>query len=134
MKRGVDATAAVIIVAIFSLSGGARAACDAEVGKRVYNKCAVCHSLEEGVHMMGPSLHGMFGRTVGAVEGFVFSEPMAAAGFVWDQQTFASFMENPMQFLPGTTMPFAGIRRLEQREALGCYLAGVVENEIDDTH
>ncbi|MDA7725202.1 c-type cytochrome [Pseudomonadales bacterium] len=134
MKRGVAAITAVQIVAIVALSSRALAACDAEAGKRVYNKCAACHAVEAGVHMMGPSLHGLFGRTVGAVEGFIFSEPMAAAGFVWDRQMFASFIENPMQFLPGTTMPFAGIRKLEQREALGCYLAGIVENEIDATH
>ena len=121
MKR----CAAVAAAALTALSCGAWADCDVETGKRVYNKCVACHSLEAGVHMMGPSLYGLFGRTAGTVEGFVYSEAMVGAGFVWDRQTFASYIENPMQFLPGTTMPFAGIRKPEQREALGCYLAGI---------
>lgn len=118
----------VVTAVVASLSSGVWADCDVDTGKRVYNKCSACHALEPSVHLMGPSLHGLFGRTVGTVEGFVFSEAMADAGFVWDRQTFDSFMEKPMQYLPGTTMPFAGIRKPGQREALGCYLAG-----IDDT-
>jgi len=103
--------------------------CDAQTGKQVYNKCVACHALEPGVHLMGPSLHGLFGRTAGDLEGFVYSGAMTNASFIWDQQTFGLFMEDPMQYLPGTTMPFAGIRKPEQREALGCYLAGL--DDID---
>ena len=125
MKR----SAAVTAAAITALSCGVWADCDVETGKRVYSKCAACHALQAGVHVMGPSLHGLFGRTAGTVQGYVYSEAMAGAGFVWDRQTFSSFMENPMQYLPGTTMPFAGIRKPEQRKALGCYLAGIGDTD-----
>ena len=31
------------------------------------------------------------------------------AGLVWDQATLDKFLENPMRFLPGTRMGYAGI-------------------------
>lgn len=98
------------------------AECDFELGKKVFNKCVACHSLEPGQHMMGPSLHGIFRRQVGAVEGFQYSMAMQQANFLWTDETMSGFLENPMQYLPGTTMPFGGLKKPKQREALACYL------------
>jgi cytochrome c len=47
---------------------------------------------------------------------------------VWDAQTLSAFLESPMEYLPGTTMPFAGLRKPEQREALTCYLESIGDN------
>ena len=101
---------------------GAQADCDIEAGKKVFNKCAACHSLEPGQHMMGPSLHGLMGREVGTAEGFLYSPAMEDADFTWSDETLSAFLEGPMQYLPGTTMPFGGIKKPEQRQALNCYL------------
>lgn len=98
----------------------ARAECDVEAGKKVFNKCAACHSMEQGVQMMGPSLHGLMGRKVGGVDGFAYSIAMEEADFIWTAETLSAFLEQPMQYLPGTTMPFAGLRKAEQRQALVC--------------
>ena len=107
---------------ILIASLGAQADCDIEAGKKVFNKCAACHSMEPGQHMMGPSLHGLMGREVGTAEGFVYSPAMEEADFTWSDETLSAFLESPMQYLPGTTMPFAGIKKPEQRQALNCYL------------
>jgi cytochrome c len=104
------------------LASAAWADCDAEAGRKVFNKCSACHTLEPGVHLMGPSLHGVFGRQAGTADGFSYSAAMAEAGFAWDDGTMSAFLENPMQYLPGTTMPFAGLRKVAQRQALNCYL------------
>jgi len=101
---------------------GAQADCDIEAGKKVFNKCAACHSLEPGQHMMGPSLSGLMGRQVGTAEGFLYSPAMEDADFTWNDETLSAFLESPMQYLPGTTMPFGGLKKAEQREALNCYL------------
>jgi cytochrome c len=106
-----------LLVPLVALADG-----DEELGKRQFNKCAACHSLEVGVHLAGPSLHGLMGRKVGSIEGFVFSEVMEQAEFVWTTQTLSAFIENPMQLLPGTVMAFGGIRNAEQREALVFYI------------
>ena len=104
------------------ISLGAQADCDADAGKKVFNKCMACHSLEPGQHMMGPSLHGLMGRQVGTGEGFMYSPAMEEADFTWSEETLSAFLESPMQYLPGTTMPFGGLKKPEQREALNCYL------------
>ena len=98
------------------------AECDVEAGKKQFNKCVACHSVEPDVHLMGPSLHGLMGREVGSLEGFPFSEAMETADFIWTEETLDAFIESPMQYLPGTVMPFGGIRKAEQRQALNCYI------------
>jgi cytochrome c2 len=104
------------------LSIGTWADCDAESGKKQFNKCAACHSVEPNVQMMGPTLYGLMGREVGSVGGFPFSQAMEAADFIWTEETLSAFIESPMQYLPGTVMPFGGIRKADQRRALNCYI------------
>ncbi len=96
--------------------------CDLEKGKKQFNKCSACHSMEADVHMMGPSLHGLMGRQVGTTEGFVFSQAMEGADFLWTPESLSSFLENPTGTVPGTVMPFGGIRKADQRAALVCYI------------
>ena len=98
------------------------AECDVEAGKKQFNKCVACHSVEPGVQLMGPSLHGLMGREVGSLDDFPFSEAMVTADFIWTEETLDAFIENPMQYLPGTVMPFGGIRKANQRDALVCYI------------
>ena len=98
------------------------AACDIDAGKKQFNKCAACHSVEPDVHLMGPSLHGLMGRQVGSIADFPFSETMETADFIWTEEILSDFIESPMQYMPGTVMPFGGIRKAEQRQALNCYI------------
>ncbi len=112
----------IIGATILVASAGAQADCDSGMGKKVFNKCVACHSMEPDQHMMGPSLHGLMGRKVGTVEGFVYSPAMEEADFTWNEETLSAFLEAPMQYLPGTTMPFGGLKKQEQREALNCYI------------
>jgi cytochrome c len=113
---------ALCLLSAFLLPGTSWADCDVAAGKKQFNKCSACHSSEPGVQMTGPSLHGLMGRTVGTADGFAFSEAMEQADFKWNEETLSAFLENPQEYLPGTVMPFGGIRKAEQRDALGCYI------------
>ncbi len=86
-------------------------------GARMFQKCARCHSLgPDYLRRSGPHLKGLFGRRVGAVEGYSYSDALKGRNFVWDKDTlFELFDEGPDKFLPGTKMP---VQRATDREKL----------------
>ncbi len=108
MKNILVGTAAACLIALTSASAFADG--DAEKGKKVYNKCKVCHSFELGKNGQGPSLHGIFGRTAGTEEGFKFSDAMKASGIVWNEETIEAYVENPKTYIPKNKMTFPGIK------------------------
>lgn len=96
---------------------------DAEKGKKVYNKCKTCHIVEaEGPKKMGPSLHGLFGRTAGTVEGFKYSKAMTDSDIVWDEESLPGFLKDPKAVVKGTKMAFAGIKKDTQMADLMAFL------------
>ena len=113
--------AAALMASILPL-GLAQAEGDAAKGKKVFNKCKTCHSLEAGKKKIGPSLHGLFGRTAGSVEGFKYSDAMVESGIVWDEETIELFVTKPKDMMPGTKMVFTGLKKEDQREDLIAYL------------
>lgn len=105
-----------------ALAGPASAGGDPAKGKRVFNKCKACHSLKPNQKRIGPSLHGVFGRTSGTAKGFNYSSAMKKAGIVWDAKTLDKYLTNPRKVVKGTRMAFPGIHNEEQREDLIAYL------------
>ena len=52
----------------------------------------------------------MFGRKAGSIDGFDYSPAMKQSGIVWDDETLAKFLRDPMGSLPGARMSFPGIK------------------------
>ena len=112
-----------VFLAVFTLSSGAAlAAGDAAKGKKVFNKCKACHSLDAGKNKIGPSLAGVFGRTAGTVEGFKYSDAMTNSGVVWSAETISEYMADPKGFIPKNKMVFVGLKKEADRENLIAYL------------
>ncbi len=79
-------------------------------GKRVFNKCKVCHLLEkDGIHRIGPNLYGVLGRTSGTVAGYKFSKAMREAAITWNPETLGLYLKKPKNYIPGTKMAFIGL-------------------------
>ncbi len=96
---------------------------DYEAGRRVFAQCRSCHTLDEGAgNRVGPNLHGVFGREIGAVDGFNYSRAVQEEDFVWDSERLDHWLQNPQTFLPGNRMAFAGVRDETQRRDLIGYL------------
>jgi len=96
---------------------------DVDAGKKVFRKCKVCHTLEEGgKNKIGPNLYGVVGRDAGTVDGFKYSKAMRECGIVWNEDTLRAYLTNPRKFIPGNKMAFPGLKKPEQIENVITYI------------
>jgi len=104
---------------------------DRSRGERQAQICKACHSLDrDGPNMIGPALHGFFGREVGSRSGFEYSAVMRNADFVWTPAALNAWLAQPGRFLPGNRMTFAGVLKQSDRDDLIAYLLGATtDNE-----
>ncbi len=111
------------ILAAFVMAAPARADAtgDAVKGKAAFGACAMCHSVETGKNGIGPSLFGVVGRAAGTAPGFKYSAAMTKAG-TWTPQTLDAFIAAPKTAVPGTTMPYGGLKDAQKRADLIAYL------------
>ena len=109
--------------ACFTLFGAiVSKAADAEAGRKVFNKCAVCHSTESGVTKVGPSLYGLLGRKAGSLPNFNYSSAMKNYGVTWTSETLNTYLAAPMEQVKGTKMTFPGIKDETDRANVIAYL------------
>jgi cytochrome c len=94
----------------------------AEHGKTIFAHCSPCHSLQPLENLMGPSLHGLFGRPAGTAEGFRFTNAVKKSGIVWNQASLNKYLENPQALIPGNRMSFSGMADPSDRSDLIEYL------------
>lgn len=113
---------AVTVALVLALNGGYAQAQDASKGKKVFNKCKICHSLKKGKKKIGPSLYGVIGRKAGTVAKFRYSKAMKKSGVVWDEKSLDAYLTKPKKFVPGTKMIFAGLKKKKDRDNLIAYL------------
>lgn len=98
---------------------------DAGKGEKVFKKCTACHSLNAGENKVGPYLTAIVGRAAGAAEGFVYSGAFDGVVDVWDPEHLNEFLTKPGSYAPGTSMGFAGLKKVEDRANLIAYLQSV---------
>ncbi|TWB67659.1 cytochrome c [Nitrospirillum amazonense] len=95
-------SAALVVALAVGCAGTARAAGDAANGATVFKKCAACHSAEQGVNKVGPSLFGVVGRPAGSIDGYSYSpavQQAAAKGLVWSEDNIVAYLANPHKYL-----------------------------------
>jgi cytochrome c len=115
-----------VAAAVFALAWGNAHAQDAEAGQKVFKRyCAVCHTVEPGKNRVGPTLHGVYGRTSGSVENFKYSKAMQEAGLTWNEENLDEYLANPKEKVPGNKMIFAGVKKEDERKNLIAYLETV---------
>ena len=119
----VAAAALLAFAATAALATPVQAA-DAAAGEAAFRRlCAACHIVTaEGRRGVGPSLFGIVGRKSGTVDGFRYSAANQNANVVWTPEVLERYLVNPREFMPGTTMAFAGIRSDADRANVIAYL------------
>ncbi len=126
--------AAAAVLAVAALAGCANVDLDAifqtasatvgdiKHGKRLFRKCANCHSLEKtGPNKVGPRLHSLFGRVSGSVSDYKYSRALKAAKIVWDADSLDIYFSNTTAMVPGTKM-YADMSREQDRVDLIAFL------------
>ncbi len=112
-----------------NLVGSARqdplAAYAGDHGAEVFRACVACHTLKPGEsNKAGPSLAGIFGRKIGTLPGYHYSQALKHMNIVWTPAKVAKMFElGPMTYTPGTKMPEQKIGSAEDRKALVDFLA-----------
>jgi len=96
---------------------------DIDRGAKIFKKCASCHNAGEGEGAkVGPGLYGVVGRAKGIFAGFSYSEAMKTKGGIWDRDAINQFITKPKDYLPGTKMAFAGLKKPQDRADVILYL------------
>jgi cytochrome c2 len=115
----------VALLAAVACTGGSHAAlADGDVarGEQKFSDCAACHSLEQGVNNVGPSLHGVLGRKAGELPDYRYSPALKRSGITWTAQTIEEFIAEPLKLIPANRMPYAGMTDAGDRADLIAYL------------
>jgi cytochrome c len=92
-------------------------------GQEVYKKCRACHDVgPEAKNKVGPLLNNIIGRKAGTIEGFEYTPANKDSGAVWTEEVLFKYLENPLAFMPGTKMAFAGLKDEQDRRDVIAYL------------
>ena len=97
------------------------ASADIGKGEKVAKKCAACHNFNEGgQNKVGPALWNIVNKQMASADGFAYSAALKefGVGKVWDYDALNQFLLKPKNYVKGTSMGFAGIKKLDDRAAL----------------
>ena len=99
------------------------ASASAADGKKVFKKCAACHSIaKEGGNKIGPALWGVLGRQAGSISDYKYSKAMATHGKSWSFEEMNGFLIKPKDWIKGTKMTFMGLKKETERAAVILYM------------
>lgn len=106
------------------------ASADPAKGESVFKKCAACHTNDaSNGNKVGPGLWNIVNRPVAAHEDFKYSAAMVefaeGGSVVWDYEHLSNFLAAPKQYIKGTAMGFAGLKKIDERADLIAYLRTV---------
>ncbi|MCI4677413.1 cytochrome c family protein [Rhodoblastus acidophilus] len=119
MKTATFLLSALVVVGY----AASAAAADVNAGKKVFYKCAICHTAVKGRNSIGPSLFDVVGRKAASLPGYNFSDALKASNKIWDEKTLDAWLTNPQKDVPGTKMTFPGLPNAEDRANVIAYLA-----------
>ena len=92
-------------------------------GKMVFKKCAACHTVSKGGgNKIGPALWGMIGRKAGSSDDYKYSKAMSEFDKSWNFETLNAFLIKPKDYIKGTKMAYAGLKKDKDRASIILYL------------
>ena len=96
---------------------------DVEHGKKVFKKCAACHSIKEGgKNKIGPALWSVMLRKSGELSDFKYSKALLDHNKQWGFEEMNGFLLKPATWIRGNKMGFAGLKDEKDRASVILYL------------
>jgi cytochrome c len=101
---------------------------DNRTAQELFLPCTGCHTVQEGApHLVGPNLHGIFGRKFGHAEGFEYSDALRQADIAVTDTTLNEWLTDTSELVPNNRMIFPGLRTQEERDKVIAYLRRVTQ-------
>ena len=89
----------------------------------MFGVCGACHKVDKGApNTIGPNLYGIGNTKAGEVPGFAFSPAMKKSTVKWTKPNLVAFIMEPQKTVPGTRMPFGGLKNKEAAESIADYI------------
>ena len=96
---------------------------DVDHGKKVFKKCAACHSINQGGgNKIGPKLWNVMFRPVGAITDYKYSKALLGYKKEWSWEEMNGFLIKPSKWIKGNKMGFAGLKDEKDRASVILYL------------
>ena len=100
-------------------------------GEKVFKKCSACHSIKSGGgNKIGPALYNVVGRKVGVLDDYKYSKALAEYEKNWSFEELNGFLLKPKDWIKGTKMAYAGLRKEKDRASVILYLNQNSDNPL----
>ena len=95
---------------------------DIKAGEKISKKCTACHVFQSnGPNKVGPSLHNIVNKAIGSAE-FAYSKAFKTLKGEWSYEELNKFLYKPKNYIKGTKMNFAGLKKSTDRANLIAWL------------
>ena len=96
---------------------------NADHGKKVFKKCAACHSIaQNGGNKIGPKLYNVIGRPVASISDYKYSKAFSSYKKEWSFEELNGFLIKPAAWIKGNKMGFAGLKNEKDRASVIIYM------------
>ena len=89
---------------------------DISAGEKISKKCTACHSFElNGPNKVGPNLHDIVNKSIEKAK-YNYSKAFLTLEGKWSYEELNKFLYKPKEYIKGTKMNFAGLKKLKTEQ------------------